>query len=240
MNRKLLRALKIAAVAAGFILVFIAAMFLTMSLLIKGDEISAPSLAGWTVPQAYEIAANHGVYLKRVVGEFGAAYKPHTVVSQFPAAGTSIKEKSIIKIFVSPELAQVIVPEMGKLGLREAEDLLGQSKLRKGVVSYINVRDVPADSVLAQSHAAGTRVNENSALDLLVSRGAETSAYIMPDIIGQEASRALVFFEAKGLKISRIEEVAYFGLKPGVIIKQYPPPGYEISVKNQIGIQVSK
>ena len=42
--------------------------------------------------------------------------------TNFPAAGTSIKEKSIIKIFVSPELAQVIVPEMAQMGLREAED----------------------------------------------------------------------------------------------------------------------
>jgi eukaryotic-like serine/threonine-protein kinase len=240
MNQKLLRVLKIVAIAAGYSLIFIAAMFLTMSLLIKGEEISTPNLTGQTVPYAYKIAARHGVYLKRVVGEFGSAYQPHTVVSQFPAAGTPIKEKSVIKIFVSPELAQVIVPDMSKLSLKEAEELLVKSKLRKGAISYISVRDVPVDSVLSQARPSGTRLNEGAALDLLVSRGAETSSYIMPDLIGQEASRALVFFESNGLKIAKIENVAYFGLKPGVIIKQFPPPGYEISIKNQIGIQVSK
>ncbi len=240
MNRKLLRLLKILGIAAGYAFLFIASMFLTMSLLIKGDEITAPDLVGQPVTQAYQIAARRGVYLKRVVGDFGSAYKPNTVVNQFPGAGTSIKEKSIIKIFVAPALAQVIVPDLGRMGLREADELLQKSRLRKGLVSYLGVRDVAADRVLAQAYPAGSRVNESTPVDLLLSKGADIPSYVMPDLIGREAARVLIFFESRGLKIARIEPVAYFGLKPGIVIKQFPAPGFEISSRNQIGIQVSK
>ena len=96
------------------------------------------------------------------------------------------------------------------------------------------------DSVISQSLPAGSRMAEGSAIDLLISKGGESRSFVMPDLIGKEAVKVLVFFESRGLKISKIEEVPYFGLKPGVILKQFPSPGFEISSKNLIGIQVSK
>lgn len=240
MNRKVALIGKIVGIAAGYFLAFVLAVFSTVTLLVKGDEVSAPDFTGKTLAQAYALAAHQGVFLKKVVGDFGGAYAPNTVVSQFPAPETSVKEKAVIKIFVATEVAQTIVPRLIGLGQKESGELLKKSKLKKGQTAFIAVADVIPDSVISQSLPAGSRVSEGSAIDLLLSRGAESRSFIMPDLIGREAVKVLVFFEGQGLKISRIEEVPYFGLKPGIILKQFPAPGFEISAKNQIGIQVSK
>jgi serine/threonine-protein kinase len=240
MNKKVALAGRAAGIALGFFLVFVLTVFFTVSLLVKGDEISAPDLTGMSLQQAYALAARKGVFLKKVTGDFGGAYAPNTVVSQFPAPATGVKAKAVIKIFVASEVAQAIVPQLLGLGPRDSEALLKKSKLKKGHAAFITAADVAPDSVISQSLPAGSRVGEGTAIDLLVSKGAESRSFIMPDLIGKDAVKVLVFFEGQGLKISKIEEVSYFGLKPGVILKQFPAPGFEIGAKNQIGIQVSK
>jgi serine/threonine-protein kinase len=240
MNKNVVLAGKIAGIASGYFLVLFLAVFFTVSLLVKGDEVSAPDLTGMPLQEAYAVAARKGVYLKKVIGDFGGAYAPNTVVSQFPTPQTSIKGKSVIKIFVASEVGQTLVPQLVSLGQKESEALLKKNKLKKGHAAFISASDVMPDSVISQSLPAGSRVAEGSAVDLLFSKGGEGRSFIMPDLIGKEAAKVLVFFEGRGLKISKIEEVPYFGLKPGIILKQFPSPGFEISAKNLIGIQVSK
>lgn len=240
MNKKVVLAGKIAGIACGYFLVFFLAVFFTVSLLVKGDEIIAPDLTGKPLQEAYAIAAREGIYLKKVIGDFGGTYAPNTVVSQFPAAQTSVKGKSVVKIFVASELGQTVVPQLVSRSQKECDALLKKSKLKKGHTAFIGAADIMPDSIISQSSPAGSRVAEGSAIDLLISKGSDSRSFIMPDLIGREAARVLVFFESQGLKISKIEEVPYFGLKPGIILKQFPSPGFEISAKNLIGIQVSK
>jgi beta-lactam-binding protein with PASTA domain len=240
MNKKMVWAGKIAGIALGYFLVFFLSVFFTVTLLVKGDEITAPNLIGKPLQEAYAIAGKKGIYLKKVVGDFGSAYTPNTVVNQFPAPETSVKGKSVVKIFVASEVGQTVVPILVSLSQKECDALLKKSKLKKGHIAFVAATGVAPDSVISQSVPAGIRVAEGSPIDLLFSKGGESRSFIMPDLIGMEASKVLVFFESQGLKISKIEEVPYFGLKPGFILKQFPSPGFEISAKNLIGIQVSK
>ena len=240
MNKKVVLAGKIAGIVLGYFLLFFLAVFSTVSLLVKGDEVMAPDLLGKPLQEAYASAAKKGIYLKKIVGDFGGTYAPNTVVNQFPAPKTSVKVKSIVKIFVASEVGQTVVPMMASLSQKECEALLKKSKLKKGFSAFISSADVLPDCVISQSSPAGSRMAEGSAIDLLISRGGESRSFVMPDLIGKEAVKVLVFFENQGLKISKIEEVPYFGLKPGIVLKQFPSPGFEISSKNLIGIQVSK
>jgi serine/threonine-protein kinase len=240
MNNKVVLIGKISGIVFSYFLVFFLAVYFTVSLLVKGDEINAPDLIGKSLTEAYAIAAKKGIILKKVVGDFGSTYSPNTVVSQFPVPDSGIKEKSVLKIFVASEVGQTVVPGLIARSQKDCESLLKNSKLKKGHVAFISSRDVPLDDVIGQSAPAGSRLAAGSAIDLLISKGGESLSFVMPDLIGKQADKVLVFFETQGLKISKIEEVAYFGLNPGIILKQFPSPGFEISAKNLIGIQVSK
>jgi beta-lactam-binding protein with PASTA domain len=240
MNKKMLLIGKIAGIVFLYFLVFFLSVYFTVSLLVKGDEINAPDLIGKSLTEAYAIAAKKGIILKKVIGDFGSAYAPNTVVSQFPVPASGVKEKSVLKIFVASEVGQTVVPELVAKNQKECDVRLKNSKLKKGHVAFISNRDIPLDNVIGQSVPAASRVAVGAAIDLLISKGSESLSFVMPDLIGRQADKVLVFFETQGLKISKIEEVAYFGLKPGIILKQFPAPGFEISAKNLIGIQVSK
>jgi beta-lactam-binding protein with PASTA domain len=240
MNKKVMMIGKIAGIFLLYFLVFFLSVYSTVSLLVKGDEINAPDLIGKSLTEAYAIAAKKGIIIKKVVGDFGQAYAPNTVVNQFPAPDSGVKEKSVLKIFVASEVGQTVVPGLTARSQRGCDVLLKNSKLKKGHVAFISSRDVPLDDVIGQSVPEGSRIAAGSAIDLLISKGGESLSFIMPDLIGKQADKVLVFFETRGLKISKIEEVAYFGLKPGIILKQFPSPGFEISAKNLISVQVSK
>jgi beta-lactam-binding protein with PASTA domain len=240
MNKKVLLIGKIAGIVFLYFLVFSLAVYFTVRVLVKGDEITAPDLIGKSLAEAYTIAAKKGIILKKIIGDFGPAYPPNSVVNQFPVPDSGVKEKSVLKIFVASEVGQTVVPELTSRSQKECDALLKNSKLKKGHVAFISSSDVPLDNVIGQSAPAASRMAAGSAIDLLISKGMESLSFIMPDLIGKPADKVLVFFESEGLKISKIEEIAYFGLKPGIILKQFPSPGFEISAKNLIGIQVSK
>jgi serine/threonine-protein kinase len=239
-KKKFLFLSKILGLVLFYSLVLIASIFLTMSALIKGEEIKAPDLNGKSLNEAYKITIEKGIYLKPITGNYGKQFKPLTVINQFPAPGVKIKEKSFIQVFITSELVEVIMPDLTGYSLRESEKILRENDLRKRYVSYMDAHDVPVDSVIAQSIPANARVPSDSEVDILVSRGRRGKSYIMPDIIGKRVDRVVYYFESKGLKISKITKVLYEGLEPDIVIKQFPSSGFRINSRARIHIEVSE
>jgi serine/threonine-protein kinase len=211
-----------------------------MSLLIKGDEIPAPSLIGKTLNEAYRAASQSGVYLKKIEVNYDKNFKPLTIINQSPVAGTKIKGNSIVKIYITSEVIEVIVPDMTNYSLKEVEKILKENDLKKRFVSYIEAGSIPIDLVISQSYPAGSKIPRGTGIDFLVCRGKKEKSYLMPDIIGMRAEKVLVLFENKGFKISRITEMVYPDLDPGIVINQYPHSGHKINSKNLISLEVSK
>ena len=90
MKKKFLLLSKITGLFAFYMLILIASIFLTMSILIKGEEVKAPNLIGKSLKEAYTISAEKGIYLKTEIGDYGKNYKPLTVIDQFPSPDTHV------------------------------------------------------------------------------------------------------------------------------------------------------
>jgi serine/threonine-protein kinase len=240
MKKKFLLLTKILGLALFYVLVLVASVFFTMSVLIKGEELNTPDLRSKSLTEAYRTATENGVYLKKIMGNYGKQYKPLTVINQFPAPGVKIKEKSFIKVFVTSEVVEVIMPDLSGYSLVESERILRDNDLRKRYISYMDARKVPVDFVIAQSIPTGARVPSESEVDILVSRGSRTKSYIMPDIIGRGEEQVEEYFDNWGLKIAERKKISYPGLEPGIIIGQYPSSGFQINMKSRIRIEVSE
>ncbi len=240
MKRRLLLVSKVLLIGGVYSFILVISIFLTMSLLIKGDEIKAPDLIGKTIKDASRIAHKEGFFLKEITGNYSKNYKPLTVIEQIPEPGVFIKQKSNLKIFITSELVEVIVPDLAGYTREESKKLIKESELLKRHVSYIYSNKVPQDFIISQSLKAGSQVPINSDIDILVSKGKRNNEYIMPDIIGRNAEKILTYFEIIGLKIEKISRVSYPGLRSGIIIWQNPAKGFKISSKNRISIQVSE
>ena len=240
MKKKLFFLLKISGFVLFYFMVLFLSVFLTMRFLIKGEETIAPDLAGKSLNEAYRIAEDNGLYLKKILGNYDRNYKPLTVISQVPAAGIRIKEKSFVKIYVSSDLVEVIVPDLAGYNLAECEKILQENDLRKRYISYMDAQDVPVDFVISQSYPAGAKVPAGSDIDILVSKGQREVSYIMPNVIAAYAPKVLAYFENRGLKISNITKTSYPGVESDKIIKQYPLSGYRINSRARITIEVSE
>jgi len=240
MKKFMLKFSIIAGIIFFYSLIFFASTFFTMSFLIKGEEVKAPDFVGKSLKEAYEIASKNGFYLKKVTGSYSRNFKPLTIIDQIPESGVNIKLKSFVKIFVTPEMTEVIVPDLTGYRLEESKKLIKENDLIKRHVSYISSEKVPSNFIISQSLEPGSKVPINSEIDILVSKGRRERSFIMPDIIGKRADKVLAFFENIGLKIENISKVAYPGLDPDIIIRQNPAPGFKISTKNRISIQVSE
>ena len=239
MKKKALLVSRIVGYCLFYLLVLIASVFFTMSVLIKSEEIKAPDLRGKSLNEAYKIAAENGLYLKKETGNYGKQYKSLTVINQFPAPGVQIKEKSFIKVFVPAEVAEVIMPQLVGNTLKDSESLLKDNNLKKRFISYMDVQDVPVDFVISQSIPAGAKVPGESEVDILVSRGGRSLSYIMPDIIGKRVGPVETYFNAMGLKIAEKIKVSY-PVQAGIIVGQNPSSGFQINEKARIRIEVSE
>jgi serine/threonine-protein kinase len=240
MKKKVLLLTKIIGFTLFYLLVLISSTFLTMSALIKSEELKTPDLTDKDLKEAYRIAYEKGVYLKPIMGNYGKQFKPLTVINQFPSPGVKIKEKSYIQVFVSSEIVEVLMPDLSGYSLKESTKILGDNDLRKRYISYMDSQEVPVDFVISQSIPAGTRIPTETEVDILVSRGRPGVSYIMPDIIGRRTEYVEEYFRNKGLSISESTTVSYPGLEPGIIIYQYPSSGFQINAKARIRIKVSE
>lgn len=239
MKKKALQVSRIVGYILFYLSVLIISVFFTMSVLIKSEEIEAPDLRGKSLNEAYKIAAEKRLYLKKEMGNYGKQYKSLTVVNQFPAPGVQVKEKSFIKVFVPAEVEEVIMPQLVGYNLKDSEDLLRDNHLKKRFISYMEAKDVPVDFVISQSIPSGAKVAAESEVDILISRGGRTPSYIMPDIIGKRVGPVEEYFIARGLKIAEIIRVSY-PVQPGIIVGQSPSSGFQINEKARIRIEVSE
>ncbi len=240
MKKKFLLLSKVFSLIIFYTLILIAAVFFTMSFLIKGEEMPAPDLMGKSLLEAYKIASQTGVYLKKITVNYDKNFKPATIINQGPLPGARIKEKSIVTIYVTSGLVEVVVPDLTNYQVKEAEKILEENDLRKQYVSYIEADNMPGDMVISQSLPAGAKVGRGSGIDLLVNRGRRGKSYIMPDVISRRVAKVLIMFEQWGFKVAQITEVFYPDTEPGFIINQHPLPGHKINSKNLISVEVSQ
>ena len=75
---------------------------------------------------------------------------------------------------------------------------------------------------------------------LLVSRGADMSTYVMPDLIGVDGEPAASLLRQQGFRVSFVAQQASSGLPPGMIVRQTPPGGHQVQPGAAISLEVAR
>jgi beta-lactam-binding protein with PASTA domain len=97
--------------------------------------------------------------------------------------------------------------------------------------------DYPSGTVIAQEPAASSHGTE---VALLVNRGEQTDAYVMPDLIGVAGGRAVDLLRAHGFRVSIVGEIPYPGIPSGIVLRQSPSAGFQIGNGEPISLEVSR
>lgn len=223
---------------ALLLLGFAIGAFLAYGKFWSASEINVPNVVGKQADVAKNILT--GQNLRVSVSEtFNDKVPSGQVVSQYPEAGSTVKEQRTITLFVSKGGEVTVVPDLRGLNRRDAELQIKNAGLQLGYVDE-QFADVPADTVVSQNPRPPAQVNKNTAIDLVISKGSGPRKLMMPDFRGSPINTVNTQLESLKLKLGTITEVASDKYPVGTITGQNPAPATETTEGTTVDFTVAK
>jgi serine/threonine-protein kinase len=223
------------------LIVFLSSAVFSSRVIQKGEIVSVPDISGKTQAEAERDLARKRLSLQEKGTEFSDRYERGKIISQEPAAGSKIRIHRPVRVIISSGSELVEVPALIGRSLEAASKVLGESGLQRGLISQIHTSRYSAGRIIAQVPAPGGQsIKRTTPLNFLVSQGEIEPRYLMPDLIGRKAGSCISRLKDLGFKVADVRYSYYPGLDPGVIIKQFPSPGFGIAKRSLIALEVSR
>lgn len=159
------------------------------------------------------------------------------VISSAPSAGERIKRGTPVELVISLGIEQVSVPELSGLTKDGAIAALGQARLEVGKVTEEYSEEVDAGSVISSSPAAKQRVDHDSVVDLVVSKGPEPIP--VPAVTGSTRESATQALENARFTVEVTEEFSS-EVEAGHVISQSVEAGSRMVPGTTVTLVVSK
>ena len=241
MLRKVLRALGFLAYLGLVVTVFVAAAYISFSLFVRSGTTRAPDLAGLSLDEARELLSDQGLDLRLDENaRYDDGVPADHVVRQDPADGALVKRGSAVLVTPSLGPQRIPVPDLDGQGLQSAQVLLAASGLSLGrTVEVFATDDTATGMVVGQQPAAGATVAPGGTVDLMLAREGSADAYVMPDLVYREYDRVRRFFETRGFRLGSVKYERYEGIRPGVILRQYPQAGHPLRKADTVALVVA-
>jgi len=235
------RGIKLATLSLAFAAVAAASAYLALTLIIQSEEtVVVPDLAGKEVVYALELLAGLGLDIKVKGLEFSNTVPKHHVIFQQPDPGAEIKKGRDVKIILSRGPVTVILPDLQELPLPQARVSLEENGLCLGNVSRMHHPAIGADLVIAQHPHPGMPVTRTECVDLLISEGRRPDAYLMPDLVGLPADRAVLLLARANLKAAPVGTRLQAESPVDSVLQQRPPAGTRITSASAIEFVVNR
>jgi len=193
-----------------------------------------PSVVGEKLDQA--LADLRRANLRWKIRRIDSQQPQDEVVSQFPTAGASVQQESVVTLRVSNGPKPVIVPNVVGSTFDSANSSLlgsGFAVRRKDVES-----DQPKDTVVAQSPDAGTYQPPGSTIVLSVSKGPTTST--VPDVTSISQNDAVAQLKASGFRVNIVSQPVTDPNQDGIVQTQDPAGGSKAPPGSTVTIAVGK
>lgn len=225
-------------IAGGLLATYVVFAAASMRIALRSHDVIVPSLSGKTVNDASAALTSSGLNLKVEEARRPDAVVPAgRIITQDPEPGTRTRRERSVKVWVSagPRVKQipVLVGESERTAqLRAQQDgltLLPEAEIRSA--------NYPVGTVIAQNPPGNTNADQ---VALLVNRGERGTTYVMPDLIGVNGDRAADVLRASGFRVSVVGDHPYPGVPAGIVLRQSPQGGFQVSPGDPISLEVSR
>ncbi len=215
----------------------------------KGPEsVSLADFKGWTTQEVRDWLAERGLSGVERSGR-SAAVETGQVFKQDPAAGSDVERGNSITYWVSSGIPQATVPDLRGMARSGAEAALTEANLKLGAVREETSTTVAAGLVISQDPAAGTRVDRESVVNIVVSSGApspsptptESEAPDMtsiPNVYSMDAATATEALELAGFRV----QIKYRSSTqpPGTVIAVLPDVGESAPSGSKVVLEIAQ
>jgi eukaryotic-like serine/threonine-protein kinase len=221
--------------SAGFV-----SCLTAMRFAIRGSEVTVPDLIGKTVGEANRLASLSELQLKLESHRFDDQREPDRIITQTPSPGSKLKINRNVRVVVSLGAKKIAVPDLRGESLRTTQIALLSRGLTLGVTSTIHSVEMEKDRIISQDPLPLTRLARSPRLSVLVSAGAPSRAYVMPNLVGDTLEEVSSSIGDSGLKLGAVNYHFIPSLPKGTILKQNPPPGFRLVEGNSVDLEVCR
>jgi beta-lactam-binding protein with PASTA domain len=238
LKRRVWGAGKLLVIAGALVLTYVLFAAIGMRLALKSREVQVPTLIGRSVNEASALLTETGLALKLEEGQrIDPKIPAGQVVAQEPQAGTSTRSERSVRVWVSAGPRATSVPALVGESERTATLRLDQQGLKVSAASVVRSADYPAGTVIAQTPPPKSNSGE---VALLINQGERGVTYVMPDLIGVNGDRAADVLRARGFRVAVVGDHPYPGIPSGIVIRQSPQGGFQISPGETISLETSR
>jgi eukaryotic-like serine/threonine-protein kinase len=208
-----------------------------------GESITVPNIEGLAIGKVEAFLAKHDLRFEVNDSSYSSQYPPLTVLKQFPAPGSKVKENR--KVYVSINRLNpptVEVPNLIDGSLINAEAVLRGSELKRGHIQLIRgpwLNVVQEMRIGGKKVAPGVRIPKGTVIDLVIMDGG--SMYLpTPNVL--DLSYEDANFSIRGMNLS-VGNIVLIGDTTGlnaVVLKQKPAPNENIRVGEVVNLWIGE
>lgn len=199
--------------------------------------VEVPDVVGLAQTAAQTSITDAGLVVGTVSTSNSDTVAAGNVISQTPAATTSVAPGSAVDLVVSTGPALIAVPGVTGLTQADAETAITNAGLTVGTVTTASSNTVAAGSVISQTPAGGTEVTTGSSVDLVVSSG--PALVTVPSVVGLTYSTATANINAAGLTVGSVSTVLT-RRSCGVVRSQTPSGGTNVQAGSAVDLVVTR
>lgn len=225
-------------ITGGLVVTYLVFAAVAVQVAVRARDVSVPDVTGVTLAEATARLASQDLGMRLDTTQRPSTEVPAgSVLGQDPPAGTSSRRQRSVRVWLSAGPRIAYMPQLVGETDRAASIRLSTEGLEAPVIAEITSDAYSADQVVAQEPPAGQPA---AAVKLLVSRGADMSSYVMPDLIGVEGEPAASLLRQQGFRVSFVAQQAASGLPAGMIVRQTPPGGHQVQPGAAISLEVAR
>ena len=232
----------IAGVIAVFflVLIFISIDWVFGALVHTRKEVQVPDITQKPVTAALNALAANNLALKQAGVEFAQDVPSGSVLRQLPAAGSTVREGRIIRVWISQGDEMAFVPNVVGSDLRAAQLAVRQAGLLVNKVENAYSLTHEKGLIVSQSLKADSMVEKGQGIDLVISNGQPPSSVVLvPNFKNKKLSEATLWASAQNIDLI-IKEDPDSVFPNGTIAAQNPEGDSQMTPGSNLEVTVSR
>ncbi|MFD7165690.1 Stk1 family PASTA domain-containing Ser/Thr kinase [Streptomyces violascens] len=203
----------------------------------SGQFTRVPALIGQSEDAAKKKLSGAGLGVKKVDRQFSDTVERGQVMSTDPATGARIRGNGSVTLVVSrgPETAQV--PQLDGMPLDKAKSELNKAGFAPGDTSSEFNESVPQGSVIRTDPAAGVKRHTDTAVSMVVSKGAPVD---VPGVVGDSVADATAALQNAGLQVTVAPDQVNSVQDAGKVAAQSAAEHAQLAKGDSVTLTVSK
>jgi beta-lactam-binding protein with PASTA domain len=209
-----------------------------MRVALRAREVPVPAVVGLEFAAAGRSMDGAGLTLKVDDNRpFSGTVPVGRIALQDPLPGTVVRRGRSVRVWLSAGSRSSVVPALVGESERTAQARVSQDGLEISSTADIRSADLPSGAIVAQDPAPGSR---STRVGILVNRGERAAGFVMPDLIGAEGDTALELLRSHGLRVTIVAQQPYPGAPSGIVLRQAPAAGFQVTPDQPISLEVSR